>query len=312
MSPPTPSRGPDGTVADLAGRQGGVLTVAQLRAAGVGAAELRLRVRRGDYRRVRRGVLLVDRRLSPSDPHVAAAAVLLTVPDAVVAGASAARAWGLRCVPVRPLEVIVPSGRGLLARPDLVPHEWPLGEDEVTRWGHLPVTRPDRSVLDVVLTVDRLEALALLDEALRAGLLSVDEVRALRPRARRRNRSGHLADLFDLADPRAESALESRVRLRCVEGGLVPHALQLEVRDGAWLARVDLAFERPDGSLLLVEADGAAVHGSVEALHRDRARANHLLALGHSVLRFTWADTLDPATIPDAVRAALRPARRAG
>ncbi|MFC5382318.1 type IV toxin-antitoxin system AbiEi family antitoxin domain-containing protein [Aquipuribacter nitratireducens] len=280
----------------LARRQGGVVTVAQVRDAGITRGQLRGKLRIGEWRPIRRGVVLIDSDVALRDPYARANAVALTVADVVVAGATAARAWGLTTVPVRPIEVVVPPGRGMRPAPDLVPHEWPLQPSDISRWGRLPVTTPARSVLDVALSVDRLDAISLLDEALRKRLLSAADAEALAGRVAGRHGGGHVVDLFVMADGRAESALESRVRLRCVEAGLEPDFVQLEIRDGSFVARVDMAFRRRDGSLLIIEADGAAVHRDPDALHRDRVRANRLVALGHRVLRFTWLDTLDPST----------------
>ena len=40
---------------------------------------------------------------------------------------------------------------------------------------------------------------------------------------------------------------------------------------------------------LVVEVDGHQFHASYRAFQRDRAKANKLIAAGHVVLRFTWA-----------------------
>jgi very-short-patch-repair endonuclease len=55
---------------------------------------------------------------------------------------------------------------------------------------------------------------------------------------------------------------------------------------------------------LVLEADGREVHSTPDALYRDRWRANALVALGHDVIRCTWADTLDPDRVPAMVRSA--------
>ncbi len=62
---------------------------------------------------------------------------------------------------------------------------------------------------------------------------------------------------------------------------------------------------RPGPGCLVLEADGQAVHGTPEALYPDRWRADAIVALGHDVIRCTWADALDPHRVPAVVRAAL-------
>ncbi len=50
---------------------------------------------------------------------------------------------------------------------------------------------------------------------------------------------------------------------------------------------VDVAF--PD-RMLAVEIDGMAFHRDAETFQRDRRRRNDLIALGWTVLNYTWAD----------------------
>ena len=69
------------------------------------------------------------------------------------------------------------------------------------------------------------------------------------------------------------------------------------------VARLDGAY--PDRRLGL-EFDGQGVHGAVRAIFHDRWRQNRLLALGWTLLRFTWWDVVhDPKGFVAAVRAAL-------
>lgn len=108
-----------------------------------------------------------------------------------------------------------------------------------------------------------------------------------------------------LADGRAESPFESRVRAELITARLPPPDLQHVIDDGdRFLARVDLAWP---SHRLAVEADGAGVHASAEALRADLRRQNLIVAAGWRLLRFTWADL---GRIAPAVHAALSsPAR---
>ncbi|MEW2385895.1 hypothetical protein AB0873_27920 [Micromonospora sp. NPDC047707] len=110
------------------------------------------------------------------------------------------------------------------------------------------------------------------------------------------------------ADGRAQSPLETRARLRCVDGRVPPDVLQLEVRDGdGYLLGVgDLGWR---ASRVIAEADGRGPHGTPDAIFADRRRQNRLVNAGWTILRFTWQDTLDPAYIPWTVRNAITTAR---
>lgn len=107
------------------------------------------------------------------------------------------------------------------------------------------------------------------------------------------------------ADGRARSPLETRVRLRCVDGGVAPDEVGYQIRDeyGYIIAEADLAWLQ---ARIIAEADGAGPHGLPDAVYSDRRRQNTLANAGWLVLRFTWADTLRPEYIPHVVVEALR------
>jgi len=107
------------------------------------------------------------------------------------------------------------------------------------------------------------------------------------------------------ADGRAESPLETRGRLRCVDAGIGPDDLQVSLTDGrgTFIGRVDLYWRH---QRLVAEADGAEFHDQPEALYRDRERQNDLMAAGFTVIRFTWEDVLSRSRLPRMVQAARR------
>ena len=69
--------------------------------------------------------------------------------------------------------------------------------------------------------------------------------------------------------------------------GLEQPRFQYEIRgeDGRVIARVDFAYV---AERLAIEVDGWSFHGSPEAMTSDLRRQNRLVALGWTVLRFTW------------------------
>lgn len=161
-----------------------------------------------------------------------------------------------------------------------------------------------RTVADVILRADRYVAVSVLDSALNRELITTDEL-ALIP-ALIRGRRGAVAARGYLgeADGRAQSPLETRVRLRCVDGRVRPDALQYVVRDddGYLLGVGDLAWLR---ARIIGEADGKGPHSLPDAIFADRRRQNRIANAGWIILRFTWADTLHPDYIPYVVRTAI-------
>jgi very-short-patch-repair endonuclease len=57
--------------------------------------------------------------------------------------------------------------------------------------------------------------------------------------------------------------------------------------DGELVGVVDVAIPE---RRIAIEVDGMAYHVDTERFQRDRTRQNALIALGWTVLRFTWAD----------------------
>jgi hypothetical protein len=171
------------------------------------------------------------------------------------------------------------------------------------------VTSPVRTVADNLLRVDRFAGVSLLDSALNLGLLHGDDLPAVAAMLLGRRGAVAARPWLAQADCRAQSPLETRVRLRCADGGVAPEELQFAVRDtsGHLLGVADLAWS---GAGLLAEADGRGPHGTPDAVHADRRRQNRLINAGWRLLRFTWIDAQDPHYIPHTVKTALRAARR--
>jgi hypothetical protein len=169
------------------------------------------------------------------------------------------------------------------------------------------VRRAEFTVVDAALDLDRMQALAVMDSALHQSLLTTDELAAAVAAARGRPGIQQLRPLAELADGRAESPLESRCRLICIDGDLAPDDLQYEVCDraGHRIAVGDLAWHRRRKRPLLAEADGEAVHGLPQPVFRDRRRGNLLVPELCDTVRFVWSDTLRPAYVLYVVRSAL-------
>ncbi|MGQ7297327.1 hypothetical protein [Quadrisphaera sp. KR29] len=300
----------------LARAQRGVLSTDQLLASGLTRARLHEVGRRDGWRTPLQGTRMVAVHTGPdaSNDLMRAwnQAAALVLPHAVLGADSAAVELGVVGVPRWDgVTVVVPPGRELRARPGLRVHVRSLAADHVVAPRGLRATSLVRTLADLVPAVDRPTALAVLDGALRRGATRA-QLAAARQLARGRSGWRQVDDLWELADPDAESPLESRVRLRMVDGHLAPDRLQQRLRDAAGrvYARPDMTIDparrrRPERGPLFVEADGRGPHGSPGAAFRDRDKASDVLASGGDVERFTWDDTFDPMRIPWRLRRAL-------
>lgn len=137
----------------------------------------------------------------------------------------------------------------------------------------------------------RRSAVAILDDVRSRRLLDDEGLREARSLLHKRKGAVLAREWWDLSDPGSESPAETWGRLSCLDHGVRPDRLQLELCNpsGAVVARVDMAWRLPDGRWLFVEIDGEDVHSTPRALLHDRVRQNFLADRG-AVLRFTGAD----------------------
>lgn len=169
------------------------------------------------------------------------------------------------------------------------------------------VTAPLRTVLDCAVDLPEVEALAVLDSALRgdddhAPLVARSQLLDAADRVAARHRR-RVRDLVAAADGRAANPAETALR-HLAAPLLGPHVQpQLEIRCGDEQFRVDLGdpYRR-----LVIEFDSAEWHGA-SPLTRDCRRYTMLTSHGWVVLRFTWEDinTFPERTAEIIARAAL-------
>jgi very-short-patch-repair endonuclease len=271
------------------------LTGPATRAGALAAGVRDWQLRHADVERLSRDTYLP--RVMAGEVRSRLAAVLLTAPPgAVVSHATAAALWGVE-IPLQErsdlrVDVTVPMASRSESRRDRRVHRTPLPDEDVTRRGAVPVTTPERTWRDLAGVIQPAALLAVTDQVLGRGVLRAELERQLRRRPTGRG-SAQACAVLPVADPRAESPMESVLRWILHEAGLPAPALQYVVRDdaGAFLVRADLAW--PDRKVL-VEFDGD-VHRERDVFVDDLRRQNRLVAAGWTVLRFTSADVLGRA-----------------
>ena len=210
----------------------------------------------------------------------------------VLAGFSAAALLGRGCALRRvPAEVLVP--RDARSRPDLLVRRGTVPDSEVTVAGGCWVTVPRRAAWDLARRLPLVEAVVAVDalarwRAPRDPGFEPAELLAYRAAAPGTRSCRALDGVLALADRRAESVLETRLRLNLVLGGLPPPEVQHRVRDahGFVLARVDLAYPQ---ARLAIEYDGDT-HFTPARSRADRRRDLLLADLGWHTMRLTYDD----------------------
>ena len=295
----------------VAAGQYGVLSWPQARECGLNRYDLRRMVRRREWLHPHLQVYVV-RRLMPGAgaPErlrcLAMAAQLALGARACVAGPTAARLWGMQGLDRwdgRQVHMVVPAVKRPRKLIGVDLHGWNVRPEEITVFdGGLRVTDPGRTLRDTVPALGRERAVCLMDSALNQGLLEQGDVGTMNRVMRGRAGCVDMRRWWKLADGRAQSPLETRIRLICQDGGAPPDALQHRFtdREGRTVAVVDFWWER---ARLIGEADGLGPHSTPRALARDRKRQNALQMLYPDVriVRFTWADLKQPNYILELV-----------
>lgn len=268
--------GMDLRLRQLLDRQGGVVTSAQA---------LTFLTRRGLESELKHGPLqkiwygiYSDRELS-AELQLRGLDLATGTTVAVCLGTAAA-AYGFDTEEPVDLHVLNPTGHQLRSADGLVVHRRegaPLSEIDGR-----PATAPAWTAIEVARSLRRPRALATLDAALRSGTCTRGELQ--RAALRQAGRRGIVAvrDLLPLADPRADSEMESESRLMMIDGGLPLPVLQYPIVDRdhrTW--RVDFAWPE---QRLAVEYDGVVWHEGPEAFAYERQRRAALQEVGWVVI----------------------------
>jgi hypothetical protein len=223
-----------------------------------------------------------------------AAYLLVRDSGGVLAGYSAAMLLGADCAPrTAPAEVLVPGG--FRRHPGLAVRWGAAAEPDVEEVAGCRLTSPMRTAWDLARREPLVGAVVAVDALARAGGFPPDALLARSAACPGTRGCRRLPRIVGLADPRAESPGETRLRLLLVRGGLPAPEVQYWIHDeyGFELARADLAYPE---ARLAIEYDGA-VHYTRRQGERDRRRDNLLADHRWETLRVgrdevTAADTV--------------------
>lgn len=261
---------------DLFSAQGGVATTAQL-LEHLSRSRLDREILTGELVKVWPGVY---------SPHVPDAMTRLRgldlragVPVAICLGTAAA-AFGFDIQDTDDLHVLTPPGHQLRGSDGLVVHR--RDGAPLTLVDGRPATTAAWTAVEVARSLRRPRALAVLDAALRTTTCDRRQLVAAARRQAGRRGIVVVRELIPLADPRAESPMESEARLVMHDGGLPAPDLQHEIVDlsgRTW--RLDFAW--PD-RCVAVEYDGFDWHSDRDQFQRDRQKRAALNEMRWSLL----------------------------
>lgn len=291
-------------------------TRAEALAAGWTGRRLDAALRRSTLTRVRAGLYAPAATwaaLPPWERHLAMARTASrATPDAIVSHASAAALLGLPMPPAPPERATMTLLDDTRTSPADSWRQFHRGATPASHvWirGRTPHLVPARTVVDCLRELSPGDALAVVDGALRRGLVTVSDLRRIREHERRWPGIAVADALLGLADGRRESWLESRSAwvfhaARMPVG--VPQVVVLDAA-GRFVARVDVGWE---GLGVVGEADGRGKYlaDAPPGLPSDVVAARRVIAqgvresrirdLGLEVVR--W-DALDAVSRPDDV-----------
>jgi len=267
-------------VADLAKRQHGVVSHAQLMAVGYSTAAVARAAERALLHRIHRGAYAVGH-AGLSDHGFCLAAVLSCGRGAVLSHASAAWLWGLASVAPSRCDVTAPA-RGHRRDTIHVHHSTILEEADLKVVARIPVTAVPRTLLDLASSPYRRRLTTAIDRAERLDLLELASIDALLERCGRHHGKASLRRALDIyRAPIFSRARSERLFLALVmQSGLPRPAINTFVAGH----EIDAYWEE---ERFAVEIDGWSTHRSRASFESDRLRQEDLKLAGIDSIRFT-------------------------
>jgi very-short-patch-repair endonuclease len=270
---------------EIARAQAGVISHEQLLTAGVSASAVDRMAESGALSRRCHGVYLAGGapRTELSDLWTAHLAT-----DGVLALTTAGRLWGVYDGAADPIHVVVATDRHITTPAGVKIRRSALPAEALAVHTGLPVTSRRWTVLDLLGWLDSANALRLADRAVqRRWIDQRDCERRLAQYPKRRGNArlrAIAAKLGDGAAADSERLLHRLLRRAGIRDWTPNYPVW---HDGALVGVIDVAIPH---RRLAIEVDGMAYHTDTDRFQRDRAKQNALIALGWTVLRFTWAD----------------------
>jgi very-short-patch-repair endonuclease len=277
---------PERAIAELAAKQRGVITRAQLLELGLTRTTIDNWVKHSRLHPLYRGVFL----LGHPRPIAGArnlAAVLACGRGAVLSHLSAAGLWRLLPGQEGDVDVTVPGRNPGRRRGIRVHRVNALDRRDVRKLGGIPITSPARTIFDVAAVVRRRELEQALAEAYARRLARRSDFVSLLARRSSLPGTRALRALLDDGTPALTRSQAEERLLALIRTAELP-APEINVRIG----RDEVDFMWRD-QRLIVEVDGFRFHSSRSAFEHDRRRDAGLSSQGFRVIRITWRQIVD-------------------
>lgn len=295
-------------------RLAGIITTAELAAAGVRPAQIRRLVRRRVLLPLGRGVYArsglaagLTGRAGEQALRVAAA-LAVAGPGVVGSHHSAASIYDLDLLGRLPAVAAVtrPPGSGSrTGRPGVRVHAAALPAPHVTAWRGACLTSVARTVADLARTSSFRAGVVVADSALHAKQTSKTELQSVLTDCRRWRGIEQARQVVAFSDARSESVFESISRVAFRDHALPPPDLQAWVGDDEMvIGRVDFLWR---AHRTIGEADGVVKYANPSQALAQLQRDARLREAGFEVVHFTWEEiTRVPAQVAASLRAAFQ------
>jgi len=298
----------DAQLASIAAQRHGVFSIEHARHLGIPDRTICHRVSLGWYVRLHPGVYGFAGTVDTMQQQLVAAVDSCPM-LAAVSHQSAAELWGLTKRRSRNLEIVTTRWDREHRTGIRIHESLDLIADDVVDLEGVPITTPERTVVDLGAS-NKWIVEAALEQGIRLGLFSLRDVERFVSRVARKGRRGvgvvrPLLVARRKWDSVTESALEDRFRRLLSEWGLAEPAVQYVLLNeaGRFVCRSDFAYP---AARLLIELDSEAHHLDRIAFRRDRSKQNKAAVLGWTMLRYTWWDVVEqPVRVISEVRSQL-------
>jgi very-short-patch-repair endonuclease len=289
-------------LASIARTQHALVTTSQALAL-IQPGQLERLVRTSRLEPVRRGVFRMAG--SPTTWLQQVMAACLARPGSYASFRTAAVLWGFEGFNRETIEMTVPGTTRARLEGVIVHESRIVGPRHLDVREQIPVSSVARTLCDLTAVAREWTVEHAVDEALRRNLVSLRALAAVSEElaGRGRRRCTVMRDILEDRAPGyhpGESNPEKRIADLLVRAGLPKPVLQHSVSVAGRRYRIDLCYPELG---IAIEYDGWDHHKGRQAFDADRARANDLVVLGLTVLRFTSRSS--EQMIIDTVRTAI-------